>query len=175
MNRAIKIFLSLGIVISMATCIVNCGWQLRGAKSSGKIELDHLALSFVNQSNQLRPYLQKQLQKNNVALKNDAELELTILKETLTRRPLAMNETGITIQYQLILQVDYSYRRTLDKKRQYAPKRTLFSRRSYDFDPTQINAEEREQEALLSEMREELSIRILNASTAFNHSLSNIK
>lgn len=170
-NRVASILIFLS-----ASSLFSCGWQLRGNHSSGDFEFERVALQFQKKSSELRPYLRQHLQKNKIAIvdkinDSSAEIELVIHSEKLTRRPLAMNETGVTIQYQLILRVEYSYLPIIQGEKQFLPKRTFFSQRNYDFDPEQISAEEKEQQALLSEMRQELAARILSAMPSINDTI----
>lgn len=151
------------LLFTTLACI-SCGWQLRGTEANGTqaAQIDSIYVHYARQSSELRPYLNELLKRRNITQTNDSPLQLYIATEQLSKRSMAMNETGITIQYQLILHVDFGYTyqqaggNVIKQEQQ-----TLYSRRAYDFDPQQIMAENQEQAALLAEMRKEIARQIL--------------
>lgn len=77
------------------------------------------------------------------------------------KKDLALTETGVTAQYQLILTIYFHIK---DNETTLVAPTQISSWRSYDFDAKQIAAKAQEEQALLKEMREELVTRMLIAA-----------
>lgn len=103
---------------------------------------------------------------NRVAWENKQQFSdtghtwLVIEKEKLEKRPLTVTETGVAAQYQLLLTINFSQKNSNDDS--VGEVQQIVSWRSYDFDPKLIVAKTQEEEALIVEMREELSRRMLS-------------
>jgi Rare lipoprotein B len=108
--------------------------------------------------------LKKLLREKNIEISSQAPLSLIIEVEDFDKRPLAVTDTGVTAQYQLTLSVLYRYQANLDNTsdEDITPSKKILSWRNYDFDAKLVVAKNQEEKALLEEMREELSLRILD-------------
>lgn len=159
MNAVFRLFLIAASVAVLAAC----GWQLRGVGSNagyfakgnaaGGARLD---MDFMDKNVELRSVFNKILKQSKIELADDAPVTLTIHHENLDRRPLAVTDTGVTAQYQLVLSIRFSY------AGDFLLEPNLVSTwRNYDFDPKLISAKSQEEQALITEMREELAVRIL--------------
>ncbi len=162
-----KIFLFSCLTASVIL-LTACGWQLRGvgtnagyfAKSkaiTGSAELD---IDFAERNVELRSIFNKILKQNKIDLADNAPTTLVIHNENLDRRPLAVTDTGVTAQYQLVLTISFSYTGEL-----LMEPTQVSTWRNYDFDPKLISAKSQEEQALMAEMREELAVRILAAAS----------
>ena len=151
------IFASLSLLLSA------CGWQLRGFTGKARhSQPERLHLVVEDSKAPLAKSIKQQMVRMKIADTVNAKLALVIEKEEVDRRPLAVTDTGVTAQYQLIYTVHYHYE---DKAAEFAlPSRKVVSWRSYDFDAQLIVSKAQEELALLDEMREELSQRILGLS-----------
>lgn len=152
------------IIIATVTLLLSaCGWQLRGVTGKAKHQQpEQLHLIVQDGKTPLTKSIKQQMVRLKIADTAKAKLALIIDKEKVDRRPLAVSDTGVTAQYQLIYTVHYHYE---DKASKFAlPGRKVVSWRSYDFDPQLIVAKAQEELALLDEMREELAQRILGIS-----------
>ncbi len=152
------------IAIGALTLLLSaCGWQLRGVTGKAKHQQpEQLHLIVQDGKTPLAQSIKSQMVRMKIADTAKAKLALIIDKEEVDRRPLAVNDNGVTAQYQLIYTVHYHYE---DKAAQFAlPGRKVVSWRSYDFDPQLIVSKAQEEQALLDEMREELAQRILGIS-----------
>lgn len=90
-----------------------------------------------------------------------AEVSIRYTNEEFDRRPLAYGSTGIPVQYQLTMSIEFeSYNNA--GERLLSP-RKIIVRRNYDFDAELIIEKEQEEQQLLREMREELAAQMLRA------------
>ena len=96
----------------------------------------------------------------NYTFNDNARTWLVIENEKLEKRPLTVTETGVAAQYQLILTLSFSLKRSNGEV--VTPSQQIVSWRSYDFDAKLIIAKAQEEEALIVEMREELAQRMLS-------------
>lgn len=157
----------LSCVIACLLLLTACGWQLRGVGSSssyfsksriaaGNAELD---INFVQRNVELRSVFNKILKQSKIELTDSAPVTLVIDHENLDRRALAVTDTGVTAQYQLVLTIYFGYVGDL-----VVEPMQVSTWRNYDFDPKLISAKSQEEQALITEMREELAVRILAAA-----------
>lgn len=149
------------LIISLLFFVQACGWQLRGYDQykSGKInsiERLHLQTSIDNRL--FESSLKRLLRDMSIAIDATSDIQLVIKQESTERRPLSYSSTGIPVQYQLIMSVDFAYAKI--KGTPLSPKRFI-ARRQYDFDTSEVVAKNEEEEKLLQEMREELAARII--------------
>jgi len=150
-----------------------CGWQLRGVDHSkpqngaprSATTPAQLHMIMWQRNSKMAQTLQGVIRSQNIQLTASAATTLVIEEESIDKRPLAVTDTGVTAQYQLILNVRYHYKTNSDAKDEKITlaSRKLMSWRSYDFDAKLIVAKNQEEQALLQEMREELSLRILDS------------
>lgn len=158
------------LLIVIAICLpllCACGWQLRGVGanagyfskagvSAGHAKLD---IDSVDRNVELRSVFNKILKQTGIELAESAPVTLVIHEEKLERRPLAVTDTGVTAQYQLVLNIRFSYQGEV-----LVEPTLVTSWRNYDFDPKMISAKSQEEQALITEMRQELAVRILAAA-----------
>ncbi len=135
-----------------------CGWHLRGLDRGERPE--QLALVVENRFEPLVLTTQEVLQQNGIRIENDSPLELHIGREELKRRTVAVTSIGSPSQYELTLTVHYHYRSPALKP--MVP-RVISTKRAFDFDPSNTVAKKEEENTLLSEMRRELAIRLLDS------------
>lgn len=159
------VFLS-GCLLLLAG-LSSCGWQLRGLSNNlspqgSEERLKALQLTIGNTKGPLADALQEQMMRMKIALNESAKVVLVIEKEQVDKRPLALSDTGVTAQYQLIYTVHYHYQS--EQGEALTPKRKVTSWRTYDFDAQLIVSKSLEEAGLLQEMREELSQRILGST-----------
>ncbi len=139
-----------------------CGWQLRGYEQykSGKLNtIERLQLQSSIDNRLFESSLKRLLRDLSISIDPSADLHLVIKQESTERRPLSYSSTGIPVQYQLIMSVDFAYAKNNEAP---LPKRFI-ARRQYDFDTSEVVAKNEEEETLLQEMREELAARIITA------------
>lgn len=153
------------LTASLFLLISACGWQLRGAQHATKPESTadthsggvRLALNHRNQA--LTTVIKRVAWDNNYSFDNDANTLLLIENEKIEKRPLTVTETGVAAQYQLVLTITFSQKKS-NGEFLIKPQR-ISSWRSYDFDAKLIVAKSQEEKALIIEMREELAQRII--------------
>lgn len=157
----------LSCITACLVLLTACGWQLRGVGSNsgyfsksriaaGNAELD---IDFVQRNVELRSIFNKILKQSKIELTDRARVTLVIDHENLDRRALAVTDTGVTAQYQLVLTIRFGYVGELKTETTQ-----VSTWRNYDFDPKLISAKSQEEQALITEMREELVVRILAAA-----------
>ncbi|WP_185234900.1 LPS-assembly lipoprotein LptE [Teredinibacter franksiae] len=147
--------------------ITACGWQLRGLENGVKNLAplpSQLDLQLYQRNSKMGQSLKKLLREKNIEISSQAPLSLIIEVEDFDKRPLAVTDTGVTAQYQLTLSVLYRYQANLGNTsdEDITPSKKILSWRNYDFDAKLVVAKNQEEKALLEEMREELSLRILD-------------
>lgn len=153
----------LCVVALVGLTLSACGWQIRGSEniaSNANFEGNALSVKFMQRNPALMQVLHNTVRSNQLAISSDANTKLVIERERLEKQSLAVTETGVAAQYQLILTIHYHVK-TADKT--LVPSNHISSWRSYDFDAKQIAAKSQEEQALLLEMREELVNRMLLA------------
>ncbi len=141
--------------------IQSCGWQLRGYEQYKSGNVNKIAeLHLRNSSNNrlFQASLKRQLDDLSIGLNSDAKVSLILRKESTERRPLSYGSTGIPVQYQLIMTIQYAYSA---EPNTILIERKLIARRQYDFDTALIVAKKEEERNLLQEMRDELASRII--------------
>lgn len=159
-------FCLLGLVLVTTAC----GWQLRGTSPAADgskaetVELpDQLRLVMWERNSKMAQTLSQILRSKNIQISDQAPTTLVVESEDVDKRPLAVTDTGVTAQYQLVLTVRYHYESGSGPAKQKTESRKVMSWRSYDFDAQLIVAKNQEEQALLAEMREELGYRMLDA------------
>ncbi len=151
-------FFSLVVAISL---VANCGWHLAGTqpnlKTKGTIASIYLVRETSDRSFHLA--LEEEFAAQNVKITSDSEIKLTIAKLRTERRPYAYSSTGNPVQYQLEVNVDYSFQ---PKDNRRVPEvRTITSRRQYDFQASAVIAKKQEEDMLLFEMHREIARRLI--------------
>lgn len=163
-RRSIVTLRSLVGVIAATVLLSSCGWQLRGyqAKQDAdtKAAFSEMDIVSENRSNAFFRNFQTVLKKQNITLNNESELRLHLSGESIRRQPLTYNRSGVPAQYQLTLNLEFF---VTQGNQVIVEKRNLIARRNYDFDPDLIIAKDREEQELLTEMRTEVSRRILSS------------
>lgn len=160
----------------LATVIVTvgaCGWHLRGmdtraeksaqstpTEGASNSATSSMKLILNKRNNPLTTAIQRIAWENNYQFSDDSSDYLVIESEKLEKRPLSVTETGIAAQYQLVLTITFSHRNA--KGNLLLEPQQIVSWRNYDFDAQLIIAKSQEEEALISEMREELAQRIIS-------------
>lgn len=148
----------------LATLLSSCGWQLRGGgfqKLDGDKRIGTLKLSSENRSSEFYQAFQKILARQHIEESAESELLLSYSEEKFSRQPLAYGSTGIPIQYQLNMSIEFSVAKR-NGEWLLSP-RSISARRNYDFDAELIIAKDREEQALLREMREELATQLIRS------------
>ena len=141
----------------------SCGWQLRGydpEKPFVESNLDSVNVSSTSRDNAFFRRFYATLKRNHIQEDNASEFSLEIFEEEIDRKPLAYNRIGTPSQYKLTLSISYRFSRSGEE---LLPLTQVISRRNYDFDPNLIIAKDKEQEALIKEMRDELSQKIIDS------------
>lgn len=146
-----------------------CGWHLRGTYPGGSGQQMTAAaanekkapaqLILRQRNNPLHNVMTRIAWENGYVFAEKSSWQLLIESERLDKRPLSVTETGIAAQYQLVLTIAFSFRNT--KGDYNIPTQQIVAWRSYDFDAQLIVAKSQEEEAQITEMREELAQRIL--------------
>jgi LPS-assembly lipoprotein len=141
----------------------SCGWQLRGyepGKSYAASDINELKIVSASRNNAFFRRLGSALKRNKIEDVPSSEYVLEIVRETIDRKPLTYNRIGTPSQYKIAVSIDYQFSH---KDKTVLPLQKITSRRNYDFDPNLIIAKDKEQEALIQEMRDELSQRIIDS------------
>ncbi len=144
-------------------CIMlsGCGWQLRGIEALQQKNIltqvtpITLNLNLVKRNPELLQIFNNINSLNNIHFDNSARHTLTVHTVDIDKRHLAVTETGVAAQF--LLTVTLSYSVSVNTAKTPARQYTLTSRRDYDFDATQIVAKKQEEQALISELYEELA------------------
>ncbi|MFT7559139.1 MAG: LPS-assembly lipoprotein [Flavobacteriales bacterium] len=154
-------------LIALSIFTSACGWQLRGFETkAGQESSEKLRLLNVyseNRSSEFYQALRTMLGRYRVSEQTNAEITLRYGKEHFERKPLAYGSTGIPVQYQLMMTIDFE---ALRGPKTLIESKTLIVRRNYDFDAELLIAKDREEQALRREMREDLAaqmLRLINA------------
>jgi len=166
-NKQVKKHMKKILATILILSITACGWQLRGLENGVKNLAplpSQLDLQLYQRNSKMGQSLKKLLREKNIEISSQAPLSLIIEVEDFDKRPLAVTDTGVTAQYQLTLSVLYRYQANLDNTsdEDITPSKKILSWRNYDFDAKLVVAKNQEEKALLEEMREELSLRILD-------------
>jgi LPS-assembly lipoprotein len=152
------------VLALLSTLLMSCGWQLRGgglqALDDDK-KIGTLKLLSENRSSEFYQAFQKILARQHIEENSESELLLSYSSENLSRQPLAYGSTGIPIQYQLNMSIEFSVAKR-NGEWLLSPRR-ISARRNYDFDAELIIAKDREEQALLREMREELATQLIRS------------
>lgn len=138
-----------------------CGWQLRGYEPGvaySESSFNQLKITTTSRDNAFFRRFNAALKRNNIEINDDASSVLELFKEQIDRKPLAYNRIGTPSQYKLSLSIEYQFK---NNDEVLIARTRINSRRNYDFDENLIIAKDREQEALIREMRDELSQRII--------------
>lgn len=159
-NTTSALNLGLGLIL---LSLAGCGWQLRDYEPSASYSESKIAELRISSSSRDNAFFRRfyaALKRNNILEENNSDYVLEIFREDIDRKPLAYNRIGTPSQYKLTLSIEYRFSYQ-SKVLQETTK--IVSRRNYDFDPNLIIAKDKEQEALITEMRDEISQRIINS------------
>ncbi|PCK08313.1 MAG: hypothetical protein COA42_09710 [Alteromonadaceae bacterium] len=157
------------VLLALSLVISACGWQLRGGQL-GDAEIRTLRELSVHNHAKNKPLylaLKDEMLDRGMTLTNTSEYTLVINQVQLEKRPQAFGSTGLPVQYQLLMSVNYHYlvNPATDPNSEHAPyvteNSTFISRRTYDFDTELIAAKNKEELDLLQEMRYELVRRLI--------------
>jgi len=126
------------------------------------VKEDHSGIRLVMQQRNhgLAAAINRKAWENKFTFSDSGRTWLVVENEKLEKRPLTVTETGVAAQYQLILTISFSQRKSNGDV--VTPTQQIVSWRSYDFDAKLIVAKAQEEEALIVEMREELAQRMLS-------------
>ncbi|BCD97169.1 LPS assembly lipoprotein LptE [Marinagarivorans cellulosilyticus] len=159
--------LRFALIGLLALTITACGWQLRGF-NKGQLPPE-LALKTADPYAAIARQLQQTLVRRGVKITPSAPLTLWLDTEELEKRTVAVTSIGAAAQYELRLEIAYSY---TPKGAQPALPTTLTTQRVYDFIPGTNLAKAEEQQTLVKEMRQELINRILLQSMSHTNTLT---
>lgn len=151
---------------------LSCGWQLRGGSEaqnsssltgSGFSAVHSVHIAHSTKLTQLAQLLKKKLITRGILIDNKAQTHIQLLNERIDKRPMAYGNTGIAIQYQMTLQIDYLIKEASANgvSPQKEANKLLISRRNFDFDPELVSAKDNEENDLLLEMRKEIVNKII--------------
>jgi LPS-assembly lipoprotein len=155
------------LIALMAITVTACGWQLRGF-NKGQLPPE-LALKTADPYAPIARQLQQTLVRRGVKITPSAPLQLWLDTEDLEKRTVAVTSIGAAAQYELRLEIAYSY---TPKGAEQALPVTLATQRVYDFIPGTNLAKAEEQQTLVKEMRQELINRILLQSMNYANTVS---
>jgi outer membrane lipopolysaccharide assembly protein LptE/RlpB len=139
--------------------LVGCGWQLKGFNE--RQLPPQLALKTLDPYASLARQLQQTLLRRGVEITPNAPLKLWLDAEKLHKRTIAVTTIGAAAQYELSLEVAFSY---THQGYETPPATKLVTQRVFDFVPGTNLAKAEEEETLIREMRQELISRILRQS-----------
>ena len=151
----------------LAITISACGWQLRGF-NKGQLPPE-LSLKTDDPYAPIARQLQQTLVRRGVHITPTASLTLWLGAEELEKRTVAVTSIGAAAQYELRLEIAYSY---TPKGAQPALPTTLTTQRVYDFIPGTNLAKAEEQQTLVKEMRQELINRLLLQSMKYANTVT---
>ena len=143
--------------IAIALCVVMlsaCGFQLKTASTLPE-DLQNLQVTSVNSESKLYSQLNKSLTQSNIQTTsaNQANAELKLLDDKLTRRTLSLFQNGQVAEHELIYSVSYQ----LFRKNKKTITLSFEVTRNYQDDPNNALGKSREMDLILSEMREQAS------------------
>lgn len=157
--KTIKKIRRLLFVGTFLLFISACGWQLRGF-NQGDLP-SQLALATSDPYAPLARQLQQTLVRRGATISSTAPIKLWLDEEQQEKRTVAVTTIGSAAQYELRLEVAYTY------THRNSPKElpiVISSQRVFDFIPGSNLAKVEEERTLLKEMRQELINRILAAA-----------
>ena len=139
-----------------------CGdWRLRSS------DVDHVAIPEiflgVDSDNGEKSLVYRELHsilshRNLLASRKQAELQLVLGEYTFQKRPISVNRSGRTAEFQLTLKVPF---KILSRQGQVLSQSTTLLSRSYRFSEQDILGESREEALLKKEMASETAQKIL--------------
>ena len=140
----------------------SCGWQLRGWQNASAPGNLHLISN--DRYAPLTLALLETMQQQGISQEAEAALQLSVSKEELRKRTVAVTSIGSPSQYELSMSVNYLYFKAGEAPDQLPRTLTVF--RDFDYDPSNTVAKHEEENTLLEEMRRELALRILQLAPA---------
>ncbi|WP_158224733.1 LPS assembly lipoprotein LptE [Agaribacterium haliotis] len=153
--------------MALALLLSSCGWQVRGAApgtgvfaASALPELDALELSSDSRNSAFYRSFLTTMTQRGIRLGSDSGLYVQLGRERLDRKPLSYASSGAAAQYQITMRMQYQVNQNATT---LIEQREITARRNYDFDPEQIIAKDREQQELITEMRQQLVEQILSS------------
>ena len=159
--------LRFALIGLLALTLTACGWQLRGF-NKGQLPPE-LGLKTDDPYAAIARQLQQTLVRRGVKITPSAPLTLWLDAEDLEKRTVAVTSIGAAAQYELRLEIAYSYKQ---KGAQPALPITIATQRVYDFIPGTNLAKAEEQQTLVKEMRQELINRILLQSMKYANTVT---
>ena len=144
------------ILIILLLTFSACGYQL-----AGKAELDPVFdnphVEYQRGGRVVAELLEKQFRANdvNTVSKQDADVIVNILFERRGRKILSVDEQGKVREYELIMTVGLDVKSAEGEA--YLAKQNIRLTRSFLFDINDVLGNQREQEAIYQEMREDIS------------------
>ena len=177
LTRSNKRAAHLLITCLCAFLLMACGWQLRGLNNKGLPS----ALS-VSMKDRLAPFsliLIENLRNFSIELDNTAALKLTIGEETIEKRTVAVTNIGTAAQYEVRLTIHYLFTEPRTSPSQTTQTNSsddviidmqrASAIRLFDFETGANLSKTREENLLLDEMRNEIALKIIQASRRYSN------
>lgn len=147
------------LCIALCLCCSACGWQLRGL-NSGQYP-DQLQLATPDPYAPLVTSLTRAMQTRHIQSAPNAALRLEINAETLNKRTVAVTRIGSPAQYELTLSTKWRLYQQSDTRLTLLKEGTATSVRVFDFQTGNNLGKTEEENALMDEMRREISATLL--------------
>lgn len=161
---------TFAVILMLA--LAGCGFQLRGQFTIPS-ELQPIHVSTQGGS-RVAEELRRSLIRNGVNVADDrsaAKSEIAILNENRQRRVLTVAAATAEVdEYELRYTTDWILREVGGDQRPLLSRETIESLRDYTYDRTAVLAKQSEQEALVEDMQQDATLRILYRLQAWNPS-----
>ena len=145
------------IVFPVLALFINaCGFKLR---TTFDLPQELHTLNVIGAEPNFRNNVIKTLKRASIHISEDAHITLKLLKLELSRRVAAVDSDAKPSEYALKYQLDYQL---IDKdSNQISSKQKVNVNRSYAFTPADISAKLEEEKLLMSEMRNDIIIKLI--------------
>ncbi|PHS18873.1 MAG: hypothetical protein COA86_06795 [Kangiella sp.] len=192
-NRLLTLLISLPLFLALASC----GFHLRGSLdnlSTSSLQGQKVYISVIKDEQRLESDIRKVLVLSKVKIVSqpeEANFHIFILNSSLARYASGLDTNGRTNEYEFIMQLDFviaermkilkEFQRLNDattntrietNNEQVEEEKILKVSRFYYFDTNDLVGKKTEEKILLREMKNYLSIQLLQQFTAFNNQRS---
>jgi len=155
-NKYLKFYKHWIIFLILAFFINACGFKLR---TTFDLPQELHTLNVIGADTSFRNDVIKTLKRASIHISEDAAITLKLLNLELSRRVAAVDSDAKPSEYALTYQLEYQL---IDKdNNQISPKKKVNVIRSYAFTPEDISAKYEEEKILMSEMLNDIIIKLI--------------
>ncbi len=161
--------LSKVLILMLACCVSACGFKLRGqTHDNASPSLNELNVLCPNTTNwQLCQSLRQHLMLNDIALSEQAEMQLRVSPITQNSRVLSLQQNASAAEYGLSSKVSYQIVSAQSLEVMY--ENTIQLQHSYRHSSSELLAKERERNELQNELSQQLALEIFRQFQVLNN------